>query len=73
MGSEKHNAGNCDVCAAREEAEAIGATPIGGHSPRRIEVIAKQLTEVIYHTDTASIRRLLIEFADEIKREATEP
>lgn len=75
----KHSAGDCEVCAAQQDADAVGAIPTAGHSGNEhVERLASKLAFLIYHHDSDlvsqdNIRRALIEFAEEIKRQAVEP
>lgn len=71
----QHSAGDCEVCAAQQEADAVGAIPTAGHERTKIEALAKQIAIAIRIGEqrTNQTAELLIAFAEEIKRQAIEP
>lgn len=72
---QRHNAGNCDICAAVVEADAIGAIPPVGHKRESLPALAEQIAEVVRIGDQRKLHvtNLLLAFAEEIKRQAIEP
>lgn len=72
---KKHNAGNCEICAAVVEADAIGAIPPVGHKRESLPALAEQIAEAIRIGDQRKthVTDRLLAFAEEIKRQAIEP
>lgn len=70
-----HSAGDCEVCAAQQEADAVGTIPTVGHEQQSLQSLSEQIAEAIRIGDQRKVHvtSLLLAFAEEIKREAIEP
>lgn len=77
----KHSGRDCEVCAAQQEADAVGAIPTAGHRSNsdeigaRAEGVARAVQRMTGAPDSSAgeLWRTLIQFAEEIKRQAVEP
>lgn len=77
----KHNPAHCEVCAAQQEADALGAIPTAGHLSddrllqQQAEGVARAVQAMTGASDNAAAElwRRLYAFANEIKRQTIEP
>ena len=77
----KHNTSDCEVCAAQQEADALGAIPTAGHQSdhdliaAKAEGVARTIQRITGASDSTAreLWRQLMAFAEEIKRQAVEP